>query len=445
MLARLPLIVTLGVLAWAQGRMLAQEIAAPPNNCLMCHGDAELWEDDQKKFHVTEKLLQSDVHWTRGLRCADCHGGDPAAEDYSEAHDEARGFRTVKAPRDVPGFCGHCHADPVYMKRFNPAPRTDQLAEYWTSGHGKRLKEADDPKVATCVSCHSHHDIKAVKDLESPVYPTRVAQTCNTCHGDPKVMEGRLYNGRELGHAQYALWKNSVHGRAMLEKEDISAPTCNDCHGNHGATPPGAPSVAYVCGQCHLSNAELFLASPHRDAYREAGFPECETCHSNHDVERPTEALLAPGDVNICAVCHLEDTPGRLAAQTMYENIEALKSSIGGAREVLTSAEEAGMPVNEPLFLLSEADDSLVHVRTAVHSLSIERVHEVSDEGQQKAGEALQAGLDALDELQFRRRGLFLSLIFIAALAIGLYMKIREADRRWKAAENGSEAGSGHP
>ena len=35
-----------------------------------------------------------------------------------------------------------------------PSPRTDQLAEYWTSGHGKALKATGDPKVATCISCH---------------------------------------------------------------------------------------------------------------------------------------------------------------------------------------------------------------------------------------------------------------------------------------------------
>ena len=30
----------------------------------------------------------------------------------------------------------------------------------------------------------------------------------------------------------------SVHGKALLEKGDLSAPTCNNCHGNHGAAPP---------------------------------------------------------------------------------------------------------------------------------------------------------------------------------------------------------------
>ena len=50
---------------------------------------------------------------------------------------------------------------------------------------------------------------------------------------------------------QLALYKKSVHWHTLAEVGDISAPTCNDCHGNHGAVPPGVDSVGNVCGQCH--------------------------------------------------------------------------------------------------------------------------------------------------------------------------------------------------
>ena len=85
------------------------------------------------------------------------------------------------------------------MRHFVPAPRTDQLSEYWTSQHGKKLKTGD-LKVATCVSCHdmphgnaidtAPHGIRAVKEPESPVYHTKVAQTCAKCHSDKAVMAG---------------------------------------------------------------------------------------------------------------------------------------------------------------------------------------------------------------------------------------------------------------
>ena len=53
-------------------------------------------------------------------------------------------------------------------------------------------------------------------------------------------------------------WRQSVHGQALLEKGDLTAPACNDCHGNHGAMPPGVDSVANACGTCHGKIANLF-------------------------------------------------------------------------------------------------------------------------------------------------------------------------------------------
>src|SRR6266540_7241295 len=34
------------------------------------------------------------------------------------------------------GICGRCHSDAQFMKRYNPALRVDQVAEYATSVHG---------------------------------------------------------------------------------------------------------------------------------------------------------------------------------------------------------------------------------------------------------------------------------------------------------------------
>jgi hypothetical protein len=114
------------------------------------------------------------------------------------------------------------------------------------------------------------------------------------------------------------------------------APTCNDCHGNHGATPPGLDSLAFVCGQCHGREAELFRASVKHDllpdhqalmegeescaACHEApepqaelsghvSFGECDTCHDHHAVVRPTLAMLSPLPETPCAFCHETTTP----------------------------------------------------------------------------------------------------------------------------------------
>ena len=179
-----------------------EELAAKPNNCLLCHGNKDVWEGDQLRLYVTEKDFHSDVHWGKGLRCANCHGGNPAAEQVNEAHAQEDGFRSLRLLRSdgtkdfrkppdrakVVELCGECHANIQFMKNFNPSPRVDQLREYWTSGHGQRIKESGDPNVATCVSCHGQphgtgrdpgpHGVLAVKSLDSPVYVKNVAKTC---------------------------------------------------------------------------------------------------------------------------------------------------------------------------------------------------------------------------------------------------------------------------
>ena len=155
--------------------------AEPVNNCLLCHGNKDVWEGETLNRYVTEKDFHNDIHWQKGLRCVDCHGGNPKTDEVNLAHLKEDGFRLIKSPADIPEFCGRCHSDIEYMRRYQPSPRTDQLAEYWTSGHGKHLKTGD-MKVATCISCHDRphgsgketgkHGILPASDLNSPVYRT---------------------------------------------------------------------------------------------------------------------------------------------------------------------------------------------------------------------------------------------------------------------------------
>jgi hypothetical protein len=155
------------------------------------------------------------------------------------------------------------------------------------------------------------------------------------------MSEAKLPDGRPLPVDQQARWSASVHGRALMERGDLFAPTCNDCHGNHGAVPPGVESVTFVCGRCHGREAELL-----RGSRKHAGFVEhneffedesvrgcadcheapeaaaaitglrelgqCTACHGNHSVGRPTTALLSHLPETPCALCHGDrgGTPG---------------------------------------------------------------------------------------------------------------------------------------
>jgi Cytochrome c3 len=324
------------------------------SSCIACHNNPDTADEASLKI---VSGFRDGVHAAAGLSCQDCHGGNPdpaLADDIGKAMDpgyKPTPFRGAPKRGEIPAFCGRCHSDATYMKRFKPELRVDQEQEYRTSQHGKLLR-AGDTRVATCVDCHGVHGILAPSDPQAPVYPTRVAQTCARCHADPKHMAGyKLPDGRPLPIDQYALWKQSVHANALLEKEDLSAPTCNDCHGNHGAVPPGVQSIAFVCGQCHRREADLFRASKkkqlfdqHNDYLASAGsagcaachqppdppakiatihsFSECVTCHGNHGIVRPTLAMLAPLPPTPCALCHEPPRPLAANEQEPIANVE---------------------------------------------------------------------------------------------------------------------------
>lgn len=390
------------------------------DSCVWCHAQLE----DEMLTPV--EGMKTDVHARVGLSCADCHGGDATVGfdfDLTVSMDEEKGYLGVPDREDIPKFCARCHSDPGYMRQFNPRLSTDQYERYQTSIHGQRLKQGD-TQVATCIDCHGVHGILKANDSRSPVYSMNVPGTCGRCHSDADYMAAY-----DIPVDQEAKYQRSVHGVALLETGDRGAPACNNCHGNHGASPPGAPSVAYVCGQCHLHNSELFLESPHFEGFEILGLPECQTCHGNHDIQPPVDEMVGGGPGSLCVDCHEGETEVLDTANGMRSRIDELKEVMTAAHEVVSRAEQAGMQVSEAKFLLSEADDSLIQSRTIVHSLSIEKLAEIAERGVSLAREAEEEGYAALRELQFRRKGLAVALVFILLLAAGLFLKIREVDQ----------------
>jgi hypothetical protein len=433
------------------------------------------------------------------------------------------------------------------MKRFNPAARVDQVTEYWSSHHGKGLRSGD-VNVATCVDCHSVHDIRRRTETDSPVHPTHVAETCSRCHSDAKRMAS--YGIRT---DQYARWRVSVHAKALFDKGDLTAPTCNDCHGNHGATPPGIESVSFVCGQCHAREAELFRASRKHELWtqhnemmsgascdtchegRRAGvkiaqFTECVTCHENHGVVRPTVAMLGILPDTPCAFCHegvgplaqrvaeprgkaenyavrraallasaaqlglrgearfdwmvdraqqlpthlmpAREGPPRLRPEfaRLFEKFRigkthyaykdpasgrevsvsvrrcndchdpgdagytnasaylhatrALTSMTARSERILLAAQRGGVEVRAARAELDGAVDSQIELETLVHTFAEPAVKARQKEGLQFAEAALLNGQRSLDELSYRRRGLWIALGVIVLVLIALALKI---------------------
>ena len=415
------LLSTAVVWVWLCNGAIAAETKAPEDSCATCH--LALGID---KLTQPAQLYKADIHAAKGFGCAACHGGDPTIMGL-EGMDPKKGYIGKPAPTQVVELCGKCHSDANLMRRYNPSLRVDQVAEYYTSVHGKRLKEQKDPKVATCASCHTPHAIRPPNDSRSSVHPTRVANTCGSCHANAEYMAPY-----KIPTDQLEKYQQSIHWKMISQKSDLSAPTCNDCHGNHGAAPPGVSSVANVCGQCHAVNAELFNKSAHSKIFAQMGISGCATCHSNHAIMETGDVMLAAGDKSACATCHPPGSSGGALAASMLQSIDRLKASYEKAVAVLGKAEHAGMEVSQPLFELNEAKTTLIKARAAVHGFDQALLDKEIEPGLTVSEKAYARGVKAMNELQFRRKGLAVSAVIIFALIIGLILKIRQMERKRK-------------
>lgn len=378
------------------------------------------------------ELYKDDIHATKGFGCAACHGGDPTIMGL-ESMDPKKGYIGKPAPVQVVQLCGKCHSDAAYMRQYNPNLRVDQVVEYYTSVHGRRLREEKDGRVANCASCHTAHLIRPAKDARSSVHPLRVAETCGSCHANKDHMAPY-----KIPTDQVDQYKQSVHWEMLSGKGDLSAPTCNDCHGNHGAAPPGVSSVIHVCGNCHPANSELLNKSFHGKIFAQMGVPGCAVCHGNHAITQTSDAMLAAGEKSACATCHPAGSSGAEVAAGMLKSIEALKASHQKALTVLRDAEHAGMEVSVPLFELNETQTALIKARAVIHGFDRSLVDQVTEPGLKISEKAYALGLKALEELQYRRKGLAVSALIIFALVVGLILKIREIERKPKSPGEGT-------
>jgi predicted CXXCH cytochrome family protein len=393
------------------------------NNCLTCHAQLS----DARLSTPPTVFGGEDVHRTNGFTCVDCHGGNGDVPEAVRAHDRARGFRGAPHGSDQVAACARCHSDPDLMRRYAPRQRVDQAAEYATSVHGKRLA-AGDAGVATCASCHGAHGIRAVRDAKSPVFPTNVATTCATCHADQKHMAGyKLADGKPLPTDQLTNYQKSVHYAALTTGGDMSAPTCNDCHGNHGAVPPGVGSVANVCGTCHAVFAQKFATSVHAEIFDKG----CVECHSNHAVLKPSDAMLGATESAVCATCHSgPDDKGAAAATSMRTAMDKLNGAVRKTTDVIAHVGNAGIEVSAEELKLSDARNHLTLARTELHAFNPAAVDSVIQAGLTIVADVDKAGERAMGELSFRRRGLALSLSAILFFVAALWLKIRQIEKR---------------
>ncbi len=307
----------------------------PDSDCLECHSDEELTTERHGKeisLHVDPAKFGKSIHGEQG--CISCHADIeelphedvPAKVDCSGCHEDEvtiftashHGQALAKGKKNAPS-CAQCHGKhdittmtPTRAIEVCAVCHQKEAKAYAGSTHSRAIKNGK-PDTPTCVSCHTGHDVAAVKAKDSPVSGANLTDMCGQCHALESVE-----------------FKRSLHGQALAKGKHL-APNCASCHDSHNILPPtDERSTTYVmnipnqCGQCHkegtsvsqLKNVaephvlEDYAESIHGDGLFQRGLivtAVCTSCHTAHNIlphENPASSINRHNIAKTCQVCH---------------------------------------------------------------------------------------------------------------------------------------------
>ncbi len=368
------------------------QVTIPPDTaygCIACHADKRT-------------AFVMGVHADRGIRCHDCHGGDPAATVLPTAH---RG-RFVGKPDKVAivSLCGSCHSDPDRMRQYGLP--SGQVAELRTSRHGQLLLNRRDFHAPTCTDCHDAHMILRPDDARASTYPTNIPATCARCHQDATLMA--RYG---LPTDQFERFRRSAHGVALFDDQNFAAPSCVGCHGTHSALPPTVTEIANVCGRCHVLVSQAFAAGPHAAAARDGRIAGCVGCHGNHDTERvPAERIAAT-----CGRCHAAGTRAHALGTEIEQDVVQATADLHAAEEAIGRLTRAGRETGDAQFRYRTALTAYLQIAEVQHNLDVERLEELTRRVRSISRD-LQGIADVAEEHRWEHQ-LFLVPVWFFALA----------------------------
>ncbi len=257
-------------------------------DCQRCHGNPEL--KVVRGGQAISLFVKSDeLSHSRHARtaCVQCHtGGTPSEE---------RPCKTIQAKVD----CSICHAEVV--------------TQYKESTHGQ-LSAQGSPDAPLCRDCHGTHGVRGKNESESPTFSRNVPALCANCHRSGKKAAVR-YRGNQTNIVEN--YRESIHGKGLLESGLTVTADCADCHTAHHELPSKDPrssvnrdNITRTCAKCHRGIYELFTASVHSKqvTHTNKPLPVCSECHSAHSIERTDRADFRLHIMDQCGRCHEEIT-----------------------------------------------------------------------------------------------------------------------------------------
>ncbi len=275
----------------------SQQPGVSNDYCLSCHGKPDQYfslpSGEQVYSTIDSTTFHDSVHGQKGYACVQCH-----TDIRTYPHPPTTAQTARELTLQLNSDCARCHS-------ANATKTQDSV-------HAKALAEGN-LNAATCTDCHGAHNV------QSPNQPrSRIPQTCERCHSE-------IYN----------LYKDSVHGEALLGEGNPDVPTCIDCHGVHNVQGPSTePFALYspeICAKCHTDPNLMgkygigtnvlnsYISDFHGKTVifdakapgQQTNKPVCIDCHGIHDIKKPDDPHSTVMKENLlitCRRCHPDAT-----------------------------------------------------------------------------------------------------------------------------------------
>jgi predicted CXXCH cytochrome family protein len=292
-------------LAFSVKRVSAQTVPPTPAGtandqaCLDCHGnpglETKLPSGEILYLSIDSETYNHSVHGDQGYACTQCH-----ANISGFPHPALQAATRRDVTLELNQVCAQCH-----QNKFDAAVNDAHTL----------AREAGNKEAAVCTDCHGTHDITSLSQPRS-----RIPQTCEKCHS-------QIFN----------LYKDSVHGAALLGEGNPDVPSCVDCHNAHNVQGPSNTQFRLfspqICARCHANktlmdkygiNTNVFnsyLSDFHGTTVemfqavapgQETNKPVCIDCHGVHDIKAVSDAnstVIKEHILVTCQKCHPGASP----------------------------------------------------------------------------------------------------------------------------------------
>ncbi len=263
-------------------------------DCSKCHnGISEIHKESIHGIALSEGI-------TEAAYCWDCHGSHQVLPKND--------INSTVNVKNLSSTCGNCHDNAAFVKKFQMTTNTPAKT-YSISVHGKLMNNGQ--KSASCITCHTAHNIKNRVQPNSTISSFNIPTTCEQCHKEI-VQE----------------YKQSIHWN-RAKRGIRSAPVCNDCHGEHssefvkiiGNKKDKKIMQEQICVSCHedpLLTKKFGLtqneAVSYQDSYHglaamrgDDDAARCIDCHGVHKIlpkNNPQSTVNILNITNTCKKCH---------------------------------------------------------------------------------------------------------------------------------------------